>query len=193
MVLEQVNRHRVILGSKSPRRQELLKRMGVQFTIQVSESNELYTAWSPSLIVEEIARSKMELYDSVDYKDALVVTADTIVYHKEKVLGKPLDPIEAFSMIQHLQGTSHEVYTGVALQFEGGIHLFSECSEVTFSSLADDEIWYYIRNFNSLDKAGGYGIQDWIGMIGIEKINGSYENVMGLPTARLYKELKKLF
>src|SRR5690606_21684938 len=141
---------------------------------------------------EHIAINKIKAFDNVAFSDKLVITADRVVVCGTDMLGKPRDAAEAVEMLSRLQGGSDKVRTAVALQYQGELRAFVEETAVTFYSLSAEEIHYYIDRHRPFDKAGSYGIQEWIGFIGISSITGSYENVVGLPTARLYQEVKKL-
>lgn len=182
----------IILGSQSPRRKELLKSLDLEFDIQVKETDESFDDnENPIHIVEYIASQKLKAFNDIAYWDKLVICADTIVVDQQgKVLGKPKDLKEAKGVISQLANKEHLVYTAVAFSFQGKVASFVEGTKVWFSNLNDEEIAYYVDNYKPLDKAGSYGIQEWIGRVAIEKIEGSYENVIGLPTARLYQELK---
>src|SRR5690606_26030286 len=147
---------------------------------------------SPHEIVKHIAIQKMQGFDRTAFHDTLVITADTVVVCQSDILGKPRNEEEAFQMLHKLQGDKHTVLTAVALQYQGELHAFVEETQVEFYPLTEEEIRFYIENYRPFDKAGSYGIQEWIGFIGIKSITGSYENVVGLPTARLYQEMKKL-
>ncbi len=181
----------IILASKSPRRQELLKLMGVEFRIVLKEVDETYPdGLAPHEIALYISDKKAHAFDE-SIGDEIVITADTIVVIDGTILGKPKDEPDAFQILSTLSGKKHEVITAVSLLRHGKIHSFHEVSEVFFRSLTKEQIHYYIKSGNPMDKAGAYGIQEWIGLIGIERINGSYTNVVGLPTDRLYLELCK--
>lgn len=183
----------IILGSQSPRRKELLGKMGFDFQVIVKETDEGYgELQSPQEIVKYIATNKILGFDDVLFRDTLVITADTIVVHKDEVLGKPRDHKEALETLTTLQGNRHLVLTGVALQYQGRRHCFVEETTVEFYPLSTEEILFYVERYHPFDKAGSYGIQEWIGLVGIKSITGAYENVVGLPTARLYQEMKKL-
>ena len=183
----------IILASKSPRRIELMQQAGLQFTVQLSgEIDELYP---PELQREEIplylARLKADAFlrDVTIPDDTIVVTADTIVWINDQVLGKPAGRQEAIDMLKILSGNMHQVYTGVCLSSNSKRHSFFDESKVYFRKLDIDEITFYVDHCQPYDKAGAYGIQEWIGYVGIEKIEGSYFNVMGLPIQKLYCEL----
>jgi septum formation protein len=179
----------VILASKSPRRQELLELLGISFRVVLKDVNESYPdGLSPAETAVYIAEKKAHAFDAV-VSDEIVVTADTIVSVEEHILGKPEGEEHAFEMLSLLSGKKHEVITGVCLLKGDKLKSFYELTEVYFRSLTAEQISYYIQEYKPFDKAGAYGIQEWIGMIGIEKIVGSYSNVVGLPTHRLYSEL----
>lgn len=193
MLLNKFDNIPIILGSQSPRRKELLQKMGFDFQVVVKETDEQFDAQqSPHEIVEHIATNKILGFDKISFHDILVITADTVVVCRGEILGKPRNEKEAFRMLNNLQGDSHTVLTAVALQYHGKRHSFVEETGVTFYPLSEQEIHFYLETYRPFDKAGSYGIQEWIGFIGIKSITGSYENVVGLPTARLYQEMKKL-
>lgn len=183
---------KIILASASPRRQYLLKELGIDFTVEVKSVNEVYP--------KELKREQIPLYLSqlkaakfknlVD-ENTIVITADTIVWINEKEIGKPNDFAHAVEMLQTLSGKMHEVVTAVTLTSKNKSHSFYVVTKVYFKTLTEKEITYYLENFKPFDKAGSYGIQEWIGYIGIEKIEGSYFNVMGLPLKELYEELER--
>ncbi|MGI6323222.1 MAG: Maf-like protein [Bacteroidales bacterium] len=188
--LDKINNYRLILASQSPRRKQLLNELGLRFDIIVKDYNESYPEY---LKGEEIAlflaRSKADCFrDEIRDKD-IVITADTIVWSRQKVLGKPSSKRDAISMIRELSGTTHEVITGVVLLSGKGEKSFSETTRVSFDMLTDEEIEYYVEKFRPFDKAGAYGIQEWIGIAACSRIEGSYFNVVGLPVHRLYREL----
>jgi len=193
MSLENLVKYNIILASKSPRRQELLKELGVNFDVQIKEVEETYP---DHLKAEQIALYLCELkanafkQDEID-DNTLLITADTIVWHNNKVLDKPTDYDDAVNILKQLSGDKHEVITGVCLKTKQRTSSFYVSTDVYFKELTEEEIAYYINNYKPYDKAGAYGIQEWIGYIGISKIQGSYFNVMGLPTQRLYEELEK--
>jgi septum formation protein len=182
--------YQLILGSNSPRRQELLKSLGFNFInkpIHADESfsEELYAEHIPLYLAEK----KANAYQDILKEHELLITADTIVWCKEKVFNKPNNYLEGKQMLENLSGQTHEVFTGVCLKSHKKQITFYDVSKVYFKALKSEEIDYYLTNFNPYDKAGGYGVQDWIGYIGIEKIEGSFYNVMGLPVKKLYEEL----
>ncbi len=182
----------IILASKSPRRQELLQLMGIDFTVVLKDVDESYPSnLSPSEIAVYIAEKKIRAFDEV-IKDEIVITADTIVLLDGKILGKPENADHAFEILSDLSGKRHEVITAVSLLKDHQIKSFFEVSEVFFKPINSEQIRYYISNYHPMDKAGAYGIQEWIGLVAIDKIIGSYSNIMGLPTHRLYQELCNL-
>lgn len=184
----------VILASASPRRRELLTQAGIAFTVKVSDAEEIITESAPGKIVKELALLKAKAVAETE-EEALVIGADTIVAAEGKILGKPHSREEAFSMLSMLEGKTHQVYTGVALiAKEAGkekLEVFAEKTDVTFYPMTETEIWEYIDTGESMDKAGAYGIQGRAAVY-IEKICGDYNNVVGLPVAKLYQKLKKL-
>ncbi len=182
----------IILASNSPRRKELLKGLGLDFKVLVIEGiDESYPNSLPAKdVAEYIARKKAVPYKVQDTND-LVITADTVVVCDGEVMGKPADEQDACNMLHKLSGKTHQVYTGVCLKSKEGERAFSVCTDVTFKQLSDEEIKHYVNTCKPMDKAGAYGIQEWIGYVGITGIKGSYYNVMGLPVQRIYEELKK--
>jgi septum formation protein len=183
---------KIILASKSPRRQELLKLMDVDFRIVLKDVDESYPhELSPEEVAVHIATKKAEAFDE-DITDEVVLTADTIVVVDNLILGKPQTPAHAIQMLKMLSGRMHKVITGVCLLHKHKYNKFFDVSEVFFRKLTDDEIVHYVERYNPLDKAGSYGIQEFIGLIGIERINGSYTNVVGLPTEKVYQQLKNI-
>ncbi|MBP1667418.1 MAG: septum formation inhibitor Maf [Bacteroidetes bacterium] len=188
--LDKINNYRLILASRSPRRKQLMDELGLKFEVIVRDYEEQYP---DDLKGEEIAlflaNGKAELFRSEINDNEIVITADTIVWCRQKVLGKPAGKMDALKMIRELSGTTHEVITGVVLLSKKGDRAFSETTRVTFDKLTDNEIEYYIEKCRPFDKAGAYGIQEWIGIAGCSRVEGSYFNVVGLPVHRLYREL----
>jgi septum formation protein len=186
-----INNYQLILASQSPRRQHLLKELGLDFEIQVKAVDEVYP---PHLLRQEIpmylSKLKADAFATDLKHGQLVITADTIVWLNEAVLGKPIDYNDAFTMLKNLSGNMHTVYTGVCLKSVEKEKSFWASTDVYFKNLSDAEIKYYLENYKPYDKAGSYGIQEWIGYIGIKRIEGSYFNVMGLPIQKLYDELQ---
>lgn len=179
----------LILASKSPRRQELMQLMELDFKVLLKDVDESYPdGLSPEEIACYIAEKKALAF--IDERlTSLVITADTIVACNGEILGKPADAAHAKEMLTKLSGTTHQVYTGVSLAYRDKLQTFYDETEVCFRELSEEEIEHYIHQYNPLDKAGSYGIQDWLGFIAVEKITGSYTNVMGLPTEKLYTAL----
>ena len=179
------------LASASPRRRELLKGLDIAFTVEPGkDEREAYSEGMPHTEIPEfLARHKSETFHRELAPREVLITADTLVFLDEKILGKPRDREDAAAMLRALSGRTHTVTTGLALRTRGRIHTFSDTTEVDFKPLTDEEIDYYIENYRPFDKAGAYGIQEWIGFVGITAIRGSYFNVMGLPVQRLYTEL----
>lgn len=190
-MLDNLNKYRIVLASNSPRRRELLSGLGISYEVRVlPDVEESYPAALPVGEIEEyIAREKAEAYKSVMTDDELLITADTVVVCKGEVMGKPVDEADARRMLHKLSGCTHQVTTGVCLTTTGAHRSFSVTTNVSFKNLSDEEIDYYVANYHPMDKAGAYGIQEWIGYIGVTGLEGSYFNVMGLPVQRIYKEL----
>ena len=190
-MLDNLNKYRVILASNSPRRKELLSGLGVDYEVRtLPDVDESYPAGlQGGDIPLYIAREKAEAYRPMLQPDELMITADTIVWLDGKVLGKPGDKDEALQMLRGLSGRTHEVFTGVCITTKEWQRSFTVCTEVRFSPLSEDEITYYVDKYLPMDKAGAYGVQEWIGYVGVEYISGSYYNIMGLPVQRLYREL----
>ena len=184
-------KYHISLASNSPRRRELLKGLGIDFDVKVlPDIDEDYPADMPvSQIAEYIAREKADAYRKVMGDDDLIITADTIVIVGDEVMGKPVDEDDARRMLHELSGRTHQVTTGVCLTTKSAQRHFSVTTDVTFKQLSEQEITHYIKNYRPYDKAGAYGIQEWIGYIGVTALNGSYFNVMGLPVQRIYNEL----
>ncbi len=190
--LENLSKYRVILGSNSPRRRELLADLGVQFEVMVMKDvDESYPADLPTeMISQYISDRKADAYAGVITDNEMVITSDTIVVLDGKVYGKPADAADACRMLAELSGKTHQVITGVTVTTKQRRSSFHVVSDVEFALLSSDEIEYYVENYKPLDKAGAYGIQEWIGSIGVRNISGSFYNVIGLPVQRLYAELK---
>lgn len=183
----------LVLASKSPRRHELLRSVGLPFRVIVREVIETYP---DELKGEEIAaylgNLKADALEDVS-NEHLVITADTIVWQNERVLGKPADRNDAIRILSSLAGNSHEVITGVCLFYQGEKNIFTETTRVSFSPLSQQRIEWYVDHFSIMDKAGAYGVQDWIGLAGVCRIEGDFYNVMGLPVNRLVRELEKKY
>ena len=192
MFYEELGKYDIVLGSASPRRKVLLEAMGLKFRIMVNST--LEENWPGGMSRKEIpvylAGLKASHLMKTVPENTLLITADTIVWMEGEVINKPGGAEEAVEMLRRLSGRMHEVLTGVCLRNGAREHSFCTSSLVWFAPLGDEEIRYYVDNYRPFDKAGAYGIQDWIGYIGVEKIEGSYFNVMGLPLQSLYHELK---
>lgn len=193
-MLDNLSHYRILLASNSPRRRELLSGIGVDY--EVTSLPSVDESYPTHLTGEEIpmyiAKEKADAYRQLMDDATLLITADTIVWLDGKVYGKPTSPDHAREMLHDLSGRTHTVITGVAITTTQMQRLFATSSHVTFARLTDEEIDYYVTHYAPLDKAGAYGIQEWIGYIGVTGIEGSYYNVMGLPIQRLYQELKKI-
>ena len=185
--------HKLILASNSPRRKELLAGLDVQFEVRVLKGiDESYPDTVPTAeIAEYIAQKKAAAYRETIAADELVITADTIVVLGDEVLGKPKNAADARRMLRELSGRTHQVITGVVLTTKERQEHFSVVSDVTFKTLEDSEIDYYVETYKPMDKAGAYGIQEWIGYVGVTRLEGSYFNVMGLPVQRIYEALRR--
>lgn len=193
-MLDNLKKYKIILASNSPRRRELLSGLGVDYEVKIVPG--IDETYPESLNGEEIpvyiAQEKANAYRISLQPDELVITADTIVYVDGMVLGKPVDEAGACRMLRMLSGRTHQVITGVCLTTVAFQKSFASVTEVTFDTLSDEEIGYYVEKYHPMDKAGSYGVQEWIGFVGVTGLKGSYYNVMGLPVQRLYKELKEL-
>ncbi len=185
-----VQHKKVILASQSPRRQELLAKLGVKFDIKVLGIDETYPPeLSPYEVPEYLARLKSDPFNGKVDADSCVITSDTVVIYSDRILGKPTDATDALSMIMELSNKEHYVVTGVCLQFNDRKVSFTNTSKVYFGPVSEAEARFYINEFKPLDKAGAYGIQEWIGQARIQKIDGCYYNIMGLPLNALYNKL----
>ena len=192
MLREKLKNHNIILASGSPRRQVFFKGLNLDFTIQVKAVDETYpNNLTRSEITDYLSQLKASVFLDLDENDILI-TSDTIVWKDEKALGKPKDFGEAKEMLQNLSGQMHEVITSVCFTSKEFQKTVNDVTKVWFKNLSEEEIDFYIKNYKPFDKAGSYGIQEWIGYIGIEKIEGCYFNVMGLPTRLVYKTLTEI-
>lgn len=184
---------KIVLGSKSPRRQELIKELGFPFEIRTKEIEENFPSSLDSTeVAPYLAKLKAQPLIETLTVNELLLTSDTVVVHNNKVLGKPKNSEEAFNMLKNLSNNVHEVITGVHLESITMNKTFATTTKVHFSELSDEQIHFYINNYQPFDKAGSYGIQEWIGMIGVEKIEGCYYNVMGLPVHDVYKAIMEM-
>ncbi|MBT4413237.1 MAG: septum formation protein Maf, partial [Polaribacter sp.] len=189
---EKLKDYNIILASGSPRRQEFFKDLNIDFTIELKEVAEVYPKELKGCeITDFLADLKSKAFTNLSEKD-LLITSDTIVWLDGKALGKPKNAADAFSMLSALSGKKHEVITSISIKSKYFQKIISDTTIVSFNNITDEEINYYIKNYKPFDKAGAYGIQEWIGLIGINNIEGSYFNVVGLPVHKLYKELMNL-
>lgn len=190
-MLDNLKKYKVILASNSPRRKQLLAGLGVDYEVRtLPDVDESYpSSLQGADIPLYISQEKANAYRAMLQPGELMITADTIVWLHGEVLGKPADREEALAMLHRLSGCTHEVFTGVTLTTTEWQRSFAAQTEVRFAELSDEEITYYVDQFRPMDKAGAYGVQEWIGYIGVENISGSYFNIMGLPVQRLYREL----
>ena len=191
--LRMVMNYKLILASNSPRRKELLAGLGMPFEVRVLQDiDEEYPGDLPvNEVARYIAKEKADAYRRIIAPDELIITADTVVIVGDEILGKPVDEADAVRMLKLLSGRTHQVTTGVCLLTAEKESCFDVTTDVTFKALSDDEIHYYVNHYRPFDKAGAYGIQEWIGYIGVTGLHGSYYNVMGLPVQRIYQELTK--
>ena len=185
-MLDNLEKYKVILASGSPRRRELMAGLGVNYEVRILP--DVDESYPDTLQGEEIplyiAKEKADAYIPMMQPDELIITADTIVWLDGKVLGKPRDREDALQMLRTMSGRTHEVFTGVCITTTDWQRSFTAQTEVRFATLSEDEIIYYVDNFKPMDKAGAYGVQEWIGFIGVENISGSYYNIMGLPVQK---------
>ena len=190
---QKIEKFKITLGSQSPRRRELLAGLDIEFTIEPNKDES--ESFTDDMVQEEVpeflARHKSDTFHRELLDNEILITADTLVFCNGEIIGKPTDRNDAYNIIKRLSGNTHRVITGVALRSKGCYKSFSAITDVTFNELSDEEIYYYIDKYQPYDKAGAYGVQEWIGYVGITSINGSFYNVMGLPVQRLYKELVK--
>ncbi len=193
-MLDNLKKYKVILASNSPRRKELLAGLGVDYEVRtLSDVDESYPETLQGADIPlYIAKEKADAYVAMMQPGELMITADTIVWLDGKVLGKPWDREDALQMLRTMSGRTHEVFTGVCITTTDWQRSFTAQTEVRFATLSEEEIAYYVDNFQPMDKAGAYGVQEWIGFIGVENISGSYYNIMGLPVQKLYRELLKV-
>ena len=193
MLRNKLKKYILILASGSPRRQQFFKDLDLDFEIRLKEIEEIYP---PELKAHEItnylAELKASAYEGELNPNEILITSDTIVWHNDKALGKPKDEQDAFEILKSLSNATHEVITSVCFKTNEKIEILYEITKVTFNELSEESIRYYLENYKPYDKAGSYGIQEWIGFIGVSKIEGSYANVMGMPTDKVYEYLNNL-
>jgi septum formation protein len=191
-MLNNLDKYRIILASQSPRRYELLSGLDIEFEVRTKDVEETYPQdINPEDVPSYLAKKKADAFHDLLDKETIIITADTIVIQSGEILEKPLSVNDAKSMITKLSGNTHTVITGVCIQSRNKKVLFSDSTQVQFAALSVDEIQYYVHRYQPFDKAGAYGVQEWIGYIGIEKLEGSYYNVMGLPVHKVYAALKE--
>nr|WP_315239577.1 Maf-like protein [uncultured Flavobacterium sp.] len=193
MLKEKLKKYTLILASGSPRRQQFFKDLDLEFEIRLKDIEEIYPPELKAVeITDFLALLKANAFEGELKENEILVTSDTIVWHQDKALGKPKDAKEAFEMIKSMSGTTHEVITSVCFKTSSACTLLSDVTKVTFNNLSEEAILYYIENYKPYDKAGAYGIQEWFGFMAVAKVEGSYTNVMGLPTAKVYEYLSTL-
>jgi septum formation protein len=190
-MLHNLNNYHIILGSASPRRKQLLEGLGIKFKVLKKDTDESFPPMEHADVAMYLANKKNEAFKDELNDHTLIITADTIVSINGKILNKPADNNEALNMLTELAGNKHTVYTGVCIQTKFKKTLFYSATDVYFNSLSRAELVYYIDTCKPFDKAGAYGVQEWMGYAGIEKIEGCFFNVMGLPLSKVYNELKK--
>ena len=193
MLKDKLKDFNIILASASPRRHAFLKVMDLDFEIQLKPVDEIYPKDLKSYeITDYLAKLKAEPFAKTIKNKDILITSDTIVWLEGKAIEKPKDEDDAFKMIKLLSNKTHEVVTSICFTLKSKQHIVNTTTKVTFKALEDDEIWYYVKTYKPLDKAGAYGIQEWIGAIGITSVEGSYNNVVGLPTHLLYETLNTI-
>ena len=193
--MDKLNQYKIILASGSPRRKELMTMLGINFTVKTKPTDEVYPDGTPSDKVSEfLAKLKAEAFleESLSDPNLIVIAADTTVVIDDEILGKPKDRADAIAMLQKLSGKRHTVYTGVCILKEGQFHSFTAHTDVWFRKMAEEEIVFYVDNYKPFDKAGAYAVQEWIGAAAISRMEGSYYNVVGLPTQMLYVKLAEV-
>ena len=193
MLKEKLKKYTLILASGSPRRQQFFKDLDLDFEIRLKDIEEIYPPELKAVeITDFLAELKASAFEGEIKPNEILVTSDTIVWHQNKALGKPKNADEAFEMIKSMSGRTHEVFTSVCFKTSSASTLINDVTKVTFTDLSDEAILYYIENYKPYDKAGAYGIQEWFGFMAVAKVEGSYTNVMGLPTAKVYEYLSTL-
>lgn len=193
MLKNKLKKYNLILASGSPRRQQFFKDLDLDFEIRLKEIEEVYPPeLKASAITDYLAELKASAFEGELQPNEILITSDTIVWHNDKALGKPKDEADAFTILKSLSNTTHDVITSVCFKTASEATVLNEVTKVTFNELSDEAIYYYLENYKPYDKAGAYGIQEWIGFIGVSKIEGSYANVMGMPTDKVYEYLSKL-
>lgn len=193
MLKEKLKKYTLILASGSPRRQQFFKDLDLEFEIRLKDIEETYPPELKAVeITDYLAQLKADAFEGDLKTNEILVTSDTIVWHQNKALGKPKNAEEAFEMIKSMSGKTHEVITSVCFKTSSASTVLNDITKVTFNTVSDEAILYYIENYKPYDKAGAYGIQEWFGFMAVAKVEGSYTNVMGLPTAKVYEYLSIL-
>lgn len=193
MLKNKLKKYTLILASGSPRRQQFFKDLDLDFEIRLKEIEEVFPPELKSYeITNYLAELKAKAFEGEIQPNEILITSDTIVWHNNKALGKPKDEQDAFEILKSLSNATHEVITSVCFKTSEKVELLHEITKVTFNELSDESIRYYLENYKPYDKAGAYGIQEWIGFTGVSKIEGSYANVMGMPTDKVFEYLSKL-
>jgi septum formation protein len=193
MLKEKLKKYTIILASGSPRRQQFFKDLNLDFEIRLKDIEEIYPPELKAVeITDYLAELKASAFEGELKENEILVTSDTIVWHNDKALGKPKNADEAFEMIKSMSNATHDVITSVCFKTSTTSTLLHDITKVTFNDLSDEAILYYIENYKPYDKAGAYGIQEWFGFMAVAKVEGSYTNVMGLPTAKVYEYLSTL-
>jgi septum formation protein len=193
MLRDKLKEYTIILASGSPRRQQFMRDLDLDFEIRLSDVEEIYPdTLQGTEITDFLAELKASALTATLREKEVLITSDTIVWHENKALGKPKDYDDAFEMLMSLSGKTHEVITSVCIKTTATSDTFNETTKVTFNTLTEDEVKYYLNNYKPYDKAGAYGIQEWIGLVAIAKVEGSYVNVVGLPVDKVYQHLKRL-
>jgi len=191
MLKDKLKDYRIILASGSPRRQQFMKDLDLDFEIRLSDVDEVYPdSLKSTEITDFLAELKASALTDTLVPNEILITSDTIVWHEDKALGKPKDYDDAFNMLMSLSGKTHEVITSVCIRTTLKSNTFNQTTRVTFNTLTEDEVKYYLNNYKPYDKAGAYGIQEWIGLVAIANVDGSYVNVVGMPVDKVYQHLK---
>lgn len=190
MLKQKLKGYKVILASGSPRRQQYLKELNIDFEVRLRDVQEIYPDHLQGTeITDFLAELKANAFDEILFDDEILITSDTIVWHEGRALGKPKNYNDAFAMLQSLSGKTHQVITSVCIKNGEYTDIFNDTTNVTFNTLTDTEIKFYLTGYKPYDKAGAYGIQEWIGLVAIAKIEGSYTNIVGLPVDKVYRHL----
>lgn len=192
MLKDKLGRYHIVLASGSPRRQQFFRDLGLDFEIRLREVDEVFPPHlKHTQITDYLAQLKADAFDSLKPNE-LLITSDTLVWHRDQAVGKPRDAADAFDILKSLSGSTHEVVTSVCFRTKNGSDIINDTTKVTFKELPDEAIHYYIEAYQPFDKAGAYGVQEWIGYVAVSRIEGSYTNVMGLPMAKVFDYLNNL-